>query len=145
MDVPPHHNVRVEPESSTWWLARWVRSETFWQGIAAQTLGTLAAAVILAMVAIFIGIGYTPAVRYFVIFGLVILFAILLEIALAVFIVRFSEKAVSKTRLYQRHPFSTGLLFSPFAVVALFLTWNGAIFLIAFIRPAIARWTGYSG
>jgi hypothetical protein len=53
---------------------------------------TLVAAVILALVAIFVGVGYTPAVRYFVVYGLVILFGIL-RIAIVVYIVRLLGKA----------------------------------------------------
>jgi hypothetical protein len=83
-------------------------------------------------------------VRYYVVYGLLILISILVDIALTVLIARLLQRAVSNTRLYQRHPFSTGLLFSPFAVVAFLVTWNGAIFLIAFIQPLIARWAGYT-
>jgi hypothetical protein len=48
----------VEQETSASWLARWLKSEMFWQGIAVQTLGTLGAALIVALLAIFTGIGH---------------------------------------------------------------------------------------
>jgi hypothetical protein len=60
-----HQNNRPAP-----WAFRWAKSEQFWQGIVIQTLGTPAAATIVALAAIFVGVGYPPAVRYFVIYGM---------------------------------------------------------------------------
>jgi hypothetical protein len=56
-----------------WWAIRWLKSESFWQGIAIQTLSTLIAALVVALVAILAGVGYTAAIRYFVIYGLILL------------------------------------------------------------------------
>jgi hypothetical protein len=64
----------AEPQAKqTWWLTRWLKDDKFWEGIAVQTLGTLTAAAIIAIIAIFAGLGYTPAIRYFVIYGVFIL------------------------------------------------------------------------
>ena len=52
------------------WPKRWLKSEAFWHGIVIQTMGTLAAALVIAIIAIMTGVGYTPAIRYFVLTGL---------------------------------------------------------------------------
>ena len=67
-----------------WWLTRWLKSESFWQGIVIQTLGTLAAATIVALIAIFSGVGYPPAIRYFVIFGFTIILYVGVTVILGV-------------------------------------------------------------
>jgi hypothetical protein len=132
----------VQQEKSTWWLTRWLKSEAFWQGIAVQTLGTLAAAIIIALVAILLGIGYTPAVRYFVLSGLVILVGLLLVIAITAGGFRLLGRLLS-TQVFKRHPFWIGLLFTTLALVGIVFVWVAATVTVASIQTAIARWTGY--
>jgi hypothetical protein len=67
-----------EEARQSWWISRWATNETFWQGIVIQTTGTLAAAAILAIVAIVSGVGYTPAIRYFVVYGLYLVLLLLI-------------------------------------------------------------------
>lgn len=98
----------MEQETSASWLARWLKSEMFWQSIAVQTLGTLGAALIVALLTIFTGIGYTPAVRYFVIYGLIILVTVpLLPVGIPSAVIRLLRRMQSTRNLYVESVFET--------------------------------------
>jgi threonine/homoserine/homoserine lactone efflux protein len=109
--------VERQPEQ-TWWVRRWLKNELFWQGIVVQTLGTLAAAVIIALVAILTGVGYTPAVRYWVLSGLVTLLAIFLGVAIIIGGSRVRSRVLASSKALKRHPFGIGLLYSTLTIVA---------------------------
>lgn len=141
-----HHNGPVEQKRPSW-LRRWYRSETFWQGIAVQTIGTLIAASIIALVAIFVGIGYTPAVRYYVILGLLALVYIMVLIVVGVIAGLELEEYLLTRQIVRRHPSLDKLLtrlfnVSPIIVAIIVLATTGP-FVLA-IRDDVARWTGYS-
>jgi hypothetical protein len=126
-----------------WWLRRWLKNEMFWQGIVVQTLGTLAAAVIIAIVAIIVGVGYTPAIRYYVIYGLAILFIILGAIFTIVSsfqwitIILSPKKYVGPMRPWVQ------LIFTIIEIVFTLVIFYFLILLIPAIQPLIAHWTGY--
>ena len=74
---------------------RWIKSETFWQGVAIQTLGTLVAAVIWLWSQSLSESATRPLVRYFVIYGL---------IAITVYIVRSREGYSKRITIARKSP-----------------------------------------
>jgi hypothetical protein len=141
--VSSNQAVQRKPKQS-WWVRRWLKDETFWQGIVVQTMGTLTAAVIIALVAIFIRIGDTSAVRYFVIYGSVILLTVLIVlIVIPVLLIRFIDK-MTKTGFYKRAPFWIGLLMFLLSLLLIISSLYGAISVVLTLQPVISDWTGYT-
>jgi hypothetical protein len=57
-----------EPEK-TLWLIRWLKDGMFWQGIVVQAVGSLFAALIILIIAVFAGVvSYTPAIQRLVLY-----------------------------------------------------------------------------
>ena len=135
----------MEQERRPSWWRKWLKSEPFWQSVISQTVGTLFAAIILALVAVFSGIGYTPAIRYFVAYGLVILGAV------TVFILGYIE-LIQDTRGYiisRRDKrwfwfFSISRVVMNNIVFPIIAGIGAYLFLTRQISPIIARWAGYT-
>ena len=116
-----------------------MKSESFWQGIVIQTLGTLAAATIVALIAIFSGVGYPPAIRYFVIFGFTIILYVGVTVILGVtFHIRINDRVSDRTPRLLR------ILARLSGVIVGFIMGLILSVILPIIRFVIASWTGYT-
>jgi len=141
--TPVPNEFEQRPRQDTW-VTRWLKSESFWQGIVIQTLGTLGAAVIIALVAIFSGVGYTPAIRYFVVFGLTMISILALAAFAGYLFSNWIDRKVESSRWWRRHApgwlhvhFTLGVIVGSISVFILYI-------LEPLIRDTIASWTGYT-
>ena len=115
---------------------RWLKSESFWQGIAIQTLGTLIAALVVALVAILAGVGYTAAIRYFVVVGLILLIAFIAYVAALDVI---SKLLVRKLQNFHFRVAAVRIIYLLLAILVI-----GIFRLIGpQLEAALASWTGY--
>jgi hypothetical protein len=89
---------RRRPRRTTGWVGQWLRSEEFWQGITIQTVGTILAAIILAFVAVMTGVGYTPAIRYYVILGIITLILIYMTLSSIVVVIQLASEIILRKR-----------------------------------------------
>ena len=131
------HMSETQPEPRLW-AVRWMKSEEFWHGIAIQTLGTLIAAVIVALVAIFIGVGYDPSVRYYVIYGLIVLlgFAIVAAALLA---------TIPVIQLLNPGPKKRILYLAVLWAIIIFVATLAYMTIAPWIGAELSRLTGYAG
>jgi hypothetical protein len=127
-----------------WWLRRWLKSEGFWQGIVIQTVGTLAAALIIALIAIFVGVGYTAAIRHFVIAGLATLILIVGGTLVVLSVTGRLLRKLTTMPILQTNVGFHHMTLIAFCAAAASVLLLGLIFLIDYVLPAIARWTGYT-
>jgi hypothetical protein len=75
------------------WPARWAKQETFWEGVAIQTVGTILAALLIAIFLSVVGLGdYSAALRFYTSAAIVGLFAIGSLIAVAVLFSRLASR-----------------------------------------------------
>lgn len=130
-----------QSEKPTRWLQRWLKSDEFWQGIAIQTIGTLAAALILALVAIFTGVGYTAAIRFYVMASILFILGLFGTGALSDFAIR---RLRPKPKLIPIDPDIQWLVRVAVLILAIAAIWGGFGLLLSYLTPAIARWTGYT-
>lgn len=135
--------------------------EFLWQGIVVQTVGTLLAATIIALVARLVGVGgYTPAVRHFVICGLIVLMLGVLYAILTALWIRLTRnwtktlaELIGRRTLGRIDPEIGGTysrtVMTSLRVLPLIAWLLATIFLIIIglrepIRSDVARWTGYT-
>jgi hypothetical protein len=111
--------------------------------VATQSLGTLIAAVMVALVAIFVGFGYTPAIRYYVVLGIATLFGIFAGLVFTISAFRAMTSRMRPDSPFSRHPFSFGLLYVLATLVAIIGFWIGDLLLMMKIQSYVASWTGY--
>ena len=124
-----------------WWLRRWLGSEAFWQNVAIQTVGTLAAAIIIGIIAVFTGGAYTPAIRYYVLFGLVILVQMILFVGLVALALNLWNRRSGARDQRRGSKFAQGLAF---VAVALSLLGSPPNLLwLARVGSLISHWTNY--
>jgi hypothetical protein len=116
------------------WPLRWAKSEEFWQGIATQTIGSLFAALIILIVAVFAGVGYTPAIRFYVVYSICLLVILVLTVALITALL-----VVSDTMEFMQHSrIATLIADAIYGILAIL-----AVTIAIVIRSIIASWTGY--
>ena len=127
-----------------------MKSETFWQGVVIQALGTLAAAMIIAIVAIFAGTKYSPAIRYFVIVGIEFVVQQAAFIALGYLAIRSNEEGANSRRIVTRwprlkkHEKLINITLDSANVVLIFVLLPVNVILFRIMRDVIASLTGYS-
>jgi hypothetical protein len=108
---------------------------------AIQTVGTVAAGLIIALVAIFAGVGYTSAIRYFVILGLLMVTSFATFLWLGVLLAKWTTKKISAhlTGL----ELSRDLLFPLSLGCVITTAWALSALTATYLRDDSARWTGY--
>jgi hypothetical protein len=131
-----HDVVQDDDDGVPWWI-RWLENGAFWESVATQTIGTLIAAGIIALVAIFAGVGYTPAIRYFVAYGLILAVGFLVFIVIGVIVqIRFIQKMAEGRRKA--------------LVQWVILVFTGVLPVIIYqlaspsVRAIVATWAGYT-